>query len=271
MIELFSCRNCVQNAGQGLSIGAGRGFCLQFNTPIENPERTTCKYLHRKDLPRFLVDEGLREHASEFASSYGMVDLHTKRDIPKHSYNERRDWERGRFDPLLNSLSQYHRRKSQEEDTEEDSGWKWRFIQTYAGGLDTQRALVHVSLIRRYMHHCGTWVSSWRLMLAAINDVDTAPVLEPRELRLSKERPESVVKEDALWEIIFSRLSAIQEFGFHAAIEEFRWVTDSMNGTLSSLDWSKLRPELTKKKKAWTSMIMTLAKKENVFFAPTQD
>ena len=51
MDELFSCRNCIQNAGQSLTTGHGSGFCLTHNSVIPDPIRTTCKFLHRKDLP----------------------------------------------------------------------------------------------------------------------------------------------------------------------------------------------------------------------------
>ena len=67
MDELFSCRNCIHNSGQSLLIAEGLGFCLQHNSVIRDPDRTTCKYLHRKDLPNFVVHEGIGEHAAEFA------------------------------------------------------------------------------------------------------------------------------------------------------------------------------------------------------------
>ena len=43
MEELFSCRNCVHNSGQSLMVGRGPGFCLQHESVILSPERTTCK------------------------------------------------------------------------------------------------------------------------------------------------------------------------------------------------------------------------------------
>ena len=81
MDELFSCRNCIHNCGQSLLIGQGSGFCLQHESVIWEPDRTTCKYLHRKDLPYFVVEEGTREHAAEFAGFPFLVSLdHEKID-----------------------------------------------------------------------------------------------------------------------------------------------------------------------------------------------
>ena len=99
MDELFSCRNCIQNCGQSLLIGRGAGYCVKHDTVLFYPERTTCKYLHRKDLPRFVVDEGLREHASEFGGFSGIADLLEHKPIERLHYSEKFAWERKQFDP----------------------------------------------------------------------------------------------------------------------------------------------------------------------------
>src|SRR5204862_1963992 len=100
MGELFSCRNCIHNSGQSLLIGQGSGFCLQHESVIWDPDRTTCKYLHRKDLPYFVVDEGTREHAAEFAGFPFLVSLDAKEPIERIRYSERLRWEKGTFDPI---------------------------------------------------------------------------------------------------------------------------------------------------------------------------
>ena len=63
-MDLFTCRNCIYNPTQGLTFGPGPGFCVQWGSLLERPERTTCKYLHRKDLPHFLVRDAQRERAA---------------------------------------------------------------------------------------------------------------------------------------------------------------------------------------------------------------
>ena len=92
MDELFSCRNCIQNCGQSLLIGRGAGYCVKHDTVLFYPERTTCKYLHRKDLPRFVVDEGLREHASEFAGFSGIADLVEHKPVDLHVVDPSGGW-----------------------------------------------------------------------------------------------------------------------------------------------------------------------------------
>lgn len=109
--ELFSCRNCIQNCGQSLLIGRGPGFCVRHDSLLLHPERTTCKYLHRKDLPRFVVDEGIREHAGEFAGLSAMADLIERRPVERLRYSEKYAWEHGQFDPINLSLAQYHKTK----------------------------------------------------------------------------------------------------------------------------------------------------------------
>jgi len=64
-----------------------------FDSIIRDPGRTTCKYLHRKDLPYFVVDEGVREHAAEFAGFPLLVSLETKEPIEQIRYSEKLRWE----------------------------------------------------------------------------------------------------------------------------------------------------------------------------------
>ena len=105
MDELFSCRNCIHNCGQSPLIGSGSGFCLQHESVILAPERTTCKYLHRKDLPNFVVDEGTREHAAEFAGFPLLVSLDAKEPLEQVRYSEKFRWEKGAFDPIVHGRS----------------------------------------------------------------------------------------------------------------------------------------------------------------------
>src|SRR5437016_10190032 len=167
MLTLFSCRNCIHNSSQSLRVGRGSGYCLKHDSVLFDPERTTCKYLHRKDLPRFVVDEGLREHAAEFAGISGIADLHTQRSIQRLPYSEKFVWERRIFDPLVHMLAQYYKSRP-----------SWVFVQALSGGLDGRRSLTHACLVRRYMDRCGTWVSSYRILLALLQEVHIEPQFE---------------------------------------------------------------------------------------------
>lgn len=253
--ELYSCRNCIHNASQSLCIGQGIGLCLKHESVILDPSRTTCKYLHRKDLPRFVVDEGLREHAAEFARFSALVDLNESAPIERVPYSERFVWEHGAFDPVVHALAQYF--KTQQ---------RWVFVQASAGGLDGRRALTHAGLVRRYMDGCGTWKSSYRLVLGLVQELDKTPAFEASGLVPRNGESAEQLQELARWDVFFTKLGAVQEYGFHAGIEDLMWATDSLNGGLSELDWDALMQELHQVRGAWTGSIISHAQSEHVFF-----
>lgn len=255
MDELFSCRNCVHNSGQSLNIGRGSGFCLKHDSVIVGPARTTCKYLHRKDLPQFVIDEGIREHAAEFAGFPALVGLRDKQPIVRVPYSEHFVWRQRSFDPVLQSLAQYYK-----------SGRSWVFVQTFSGGLDGRRSLAHAALIRRYMDRCGTWASSYRLILAMIQEIATTPMFDDESIEIGPGEDIATARTDALWDVVFTKLAGLQEYGFHAGLENLMWVTDELNGSLSAFDWERLRIELSQQRKTWTDLMIAHAVQQGVFF-----
>jgi hypothetical protein len=255
MDSLFSCRNCIHNCSQTLSLGFGDGFCVKHDSVIENPYDTTCKYLHRKDLPYFVVDEGVREHASEYVFFTNMATLSDKKPLSLVRYSERHVWDNRHFSPIIHSLSQYHRMNP-----------SWVFVQNFAGSADGIRAITHASLVRHYLDNCGNWKSSYRLILALLQEIHKTPYIADSELVLNEGYNRDEIKEDAFWEIIFSRLSALQEYGWHAGNEEITWITDKVNGSLTDFDWNSLSTELEHIKVQYTDSIIKLAKDEQVYF-----
>jgi len=187
MDELFSCRNCVHNCGQSLLIGRGEGFCLKFDSVLFDPNRSTCKYLHRKDLPRFVVDEGLREYASEFAEFSAIADLVEHKSIERLQYSEKFAWERKRFDPLNQSLAQYHKARP-----------AWIFLQSMSGGIDGRRSLAHASLVRRYMDQCGNWTSSYRFVLGLVLELPITPQFSDEDLNDTDTTADDDFRQDAI-------------------------------------------------------------------------
>jgi len=255
MDQLFSCRNCVHNSSQSLNIGQGAGFCLLHDSMLSEPDKTTCKYLQRKDLPWFVVDEGVSEHAAEFAPLPGIAGLYDHKPVSRIRYSEKYVWEHNAFDALNHALAQYGKSEP-----------SWVFIQAMSGGVDGRRALSHASLVRRYMDRCGTWKSSYRLVLAVLQELDQRPVFGDRDLHLHDGDDAGDISGEALWDVFFCRLGSVQEYGFHAGIEELMWATDSLNGALTDFDWTTLKAELEKKRIQWTQTIITHAEKEEVFF-----
>lgn len=257
MDELFSCRNCIHNCGQSLLIGRGAGYCLTHDSVLFHPERSTCKYLHRKDLPRFVVDEGLREHAGEFAGVSGIADLIDCKPIERLQYSEKFVWERKQFDPLNQSLAQYHKTQP-----------SWIFLQAMSGGIDGRRLLAHASLVRRYMDYCGTWRSSYRFVLALVQELPNTPQFQDKDLNAGDALPDDEFRRDALWDVFFTRLSGIQEYGFHSGQETLMWATDQFNGALADFDWPALITVLNDKVQDWTDLIIKHAVDEGEFFPP---
>lgn len=260
MDELFSCRNCIHNCGQSLLIGNGSGFCVKHDSVIFRPERTTCKYLHRKDLPRFVVDEGLREHAGEFAGFSGLADLVEHTPIAQLRYSEKFAWENNQYDPVTQGLAQYHKARP-----------SWIFLQAMSGGIDGRRSLAHASLVRRYMDNCGTWKSSYRFIMAVVKDLADSPLFKKDDLVRQGGEDEDELLEDAVWDVFFTRLSGIQEYGFHSGIETLMWSTDQINGSLVSLDWDGLGRELAIKVPEWLELIIQRATDEGAYFSQASE
>lgn len=261
-METFSCRNCVQNPMQGMTVGGGQGYCLHWSSVIREPHRTTCKYLHRKDLPHYLVDEGRSAHAAEFAHAAGPADLMTLRQIPRVKYSERAAWDGRSFDPALHAVAMYHRGEGQS-----DVGGKSRFIQAFVGSMDGQRAMAYSSLVRRYMHHCDSWTSSYRLLLAQISEIDTDVVISRAQL-VADGAPIGEVAVAAKWEVFFCRVSAIQEFGWHASMDTLVHPLVSVRESVISMDWDALMRGLSALKDKWQDEIIEKAKVEGEYFPP---
>lgn len=255
MDELFSCRNCIHNCGQSLLIGRGAGFCVKHDSVLFRPERTTCKYLHRKDLPRFVVDEGIREHAAEFSRFSGLADLVDLEPVKRVPYSEKFVWERRQFDPINQSLAQYHKTRP-----------AWIFLQAMSGGIDGRRSLTHASLVRRYMDNCGTWRSSYRFVLVVIQELSCTPQFSDNDLLGDGSEITQETREEAVWDVFFTRLSGVQEYGFHSGLEPLMWASDHLNGAFRSLDWLALTIELQTKSPVWTELIIQHAMDEGAFF-----
>ena len=237
----------------------GSGFCLQHDSVIRDPDRTTCKYLHRKDLPNFVVNEAIGEHAAEFAGFPLLVSLDTKKHIEPIRYSEKYCWENGNFDPIIHALAQYYKIEP-----------KWGLISALSGGVDGRRSLTHSSLVRHFMDHCGTWTSSYRLVLGLLEDIDIQPQFDPRVLIKLDGTSDLEAAEEAIWDVVFARLSAIQEYGWHAGLETLMWATDELNGSLSALNWPGLQAELVTCRASWIDLIISSAKEHHEFFPPPE-
>lgn len=249
MDELFSCRNCIHNSSQTLLVGRNCGFCLLHRSILRSPERTTCKYLSRKDFPSFVVDEGVKEHAYEFAPYSTIVDLITHEQFSRVPYSEKHAWLKGDFDPIIQILAHSHKVDP-----------TWVFVESLSGGIDGRRLLAHSSLVRRYMANCGTWTSSYRFALSIIKDIAEWPVFSSKDLLLEAS------SDNAGWDVFFARISCVQEYGFHSGIEELMWATDQLGEPLLAFNIEAITDTLKEKSHEWLSIVIDHALRHEEFF-----
>ena len=118
------------------------------------------------------------------------------------------------------------------------------------------------------MDHCGTWTSSYRLVLGLLEEIDVQPRFESRELVWQGETPHAEAAEEAIWDVVLARLAAIQEYGWHAGLDPLMWASDSLNGSLTDLNWPRLQAELATHREVWIELIITSAKQHHEFFRP---
>jgi hypothetical protein len=256
MHELFSCRNCIHNAGQSLNIGRGPGYCMKHSSLLVDPKDTTCKYQHRKDLPHFVVAESRSEHAGEFAAFSELVSLSRHEPIHKTAYSEKYFWEHHQFDPVNSTLANYSKVK----------GKQWVVVQSFAGSIDGRRALVHGCLVRGYLDSSGTWTSSYRMALALVQQMAEPAQFPKQQLVLTDEEDEASAREDARWDLFFTQLSGLQEYGWHSGLENLMWASDEVSGGLADLDWAQVELDLAVTYPRWMESIMRHAQEHNEFF-----
>jgi len=203
-------------------------------------------------MPSFAVDEGIKEHAFEFATFSSIVDMPTMLPVERANYSEKHAWLTHSYDGLTQNLAHSYKIAP-----------SWLFVQSFAGGSDGRRALAHASVIRRYMANCRTWRSSYRFALSLVQELPITPRFEPDDLVAEAG---AQAGPEALWDVFFARISGVEEYGFHAGLEELMWATDAFDGSLSDFDWDRLRLDLQVKATQWTDCIIRHAEGENAFF-----
>jgi hypothetical protein len=241
-MDLFSCRNCIHNPAQGLTVGRGAGFCLQWGSVVERPGHTTCKYLHRKDLPAFLVREAVEEHADELSDTRGMVDLHGHDPIPLRAAEPGAS---PALDPATQVVASYHALDSAQDMTAHRRG---ELIALFAGSVDGRSALLHASLLRRGMLGAASWKTRKGLVTALLEEVDSDVFFNDKDLI----GPDShAARAAARWEVAYARLSGIQEFGWHAADDRLKHPLRELGSQIADDDWTGLLGALSMLKESW--------------------
>ena len=152
----------------------------------------------------------------------------------------------------------YHRG----DEAEAAAPGKWRFIQAFGGSFDARRALAYSSLVRRYMHHCDSWNSSYRLILAQIEETG-ASIAVPEEELLSDN---GMGERAACWEVFFAQLSGLQEFGWHASLESLTAPMSRLGSAVAEFDWDAVRTAVQPLRVEWRAEIIAKAQIEGEYF-----
>ncbi|WP_437616636.1 hypothetical protein WMF20_22240 [Sorangium sp. So ce834] len=228
-IELFSCRNCIHNPAQGLTLGPGAGFCLTWGSVIDRPEQTTCKYLHRKDLPMFLARPGVQEHQDEFSQVPYMADLETHEPLVPRAYDSDDVPDAERLDNVTRAVAAYHALDSAPDTTAQRRSLT---LATFAGAADGRRAMMYASLVRRVLAS-GAPARMWtRRVLDLLDEVDTDVLFRAADLL------EAGGAAAARWEVAHARLSCIQEYGWHVAREQLMYPMMELGAHVAEEDWN---------------------------------
>jgi hypothetical protein len=244
-MDLFSCRNCIYNPSQGLTLGMGSGYCMKWRSLIERPGQTTCKYLHRKDLPRFLTEESLLEHAEEFAACPSMADLASHEPRAQRAPSENRD---ASINPLTWEVITCH--------SSDDRRLAARFPLFFAGSVDGERAMVHACLVRGGLHPGPLSAQGWDWASSLLDDLDRDVFLDGSAL-LETGTPPGDALQSARWEVFFARLSGLQELGWHASIDALKFPMDELGSVVAEQNWSALRDALGLLKQRWRPLLDT--------------
>jgi len=111
------------------------------------------------------------------------------------------------------------------------------------------------------MANCGTWRSSYRFALSAIKEVSQHPFFADGDLL------DGSTADEAEWDVLFARISCVQEYGFHSGIEALMWATDQVNGALVDFNLIQVRDELSKKSLEWVDLVIHHATDNGAFFS----
>jgi hypothetical protein len=104
--------------------------------------------------------------------------------------------------------------------------------------------------------------------MGLLREIDIEPRFDEQELIGDGQGGQSEEESQALWDVVFCRLSATQEYGWHAGIESLMWASDAVNGNLVDFDWPGLQGELSTLRDRWIEINIDHAKEHGEYFPP---
>lgn len=222
----YTCDNCIFNPSQYRRLGSLDGYCLKHSTMLFRSCETTCRFHRRKDLPSFVCEEGVTEHASNFAHVQGVVFYESKTKARRTEYSERHAWDTSSFDPNLNEVSVYHR-----------STKKWIFLESFLGSGNAVKSVMHSSMSRRYIQQCGPKQDNYRIALGVAYELGRTSKPVPSDFRVGdagSNQGDLTAEVLDLYrkDVELLKLYCLQEYGYLVGDDEITWVSDEMNGAL---------------------------------------
>ena len=108
-------------------------------------------------------------------------------------------------------------------------------------------------------------------MLALLQEIDAQPYFSPIELLDGDTSSLEEAANYALWDVVYVRLSALQEYGWHAGLEELCWVGDTVREGLAEMSWPHVQRDLGRLRDSWVELIIRHASEHKSFFPPPSD
>lgn len=195
--DLFSCRNCIYNPAQTTvrPIGQDVGYCATYKTFLYDAHLTTCRHLHRKDCPEYLVLEGIEFHREEFPEQRRPLSL--ENDIDELLTV-----------PLAEPRLEEHRTELMEAVIRTaEAKTKWRSISITSHKNEMLHQNAFASFVRAYPENAVHWKSYRRFM---------GEIVQQLGRLTSDETGFSVRFEDtgsARLDVLWNFISSLQEHG----------------------------------------------------------
>ena len=120
------------------------------------------------------------------------------------------------------------------------------------------------------MHHCDSWWSSYRFILGVIAEIDYEVLFRSEDIKSDNDISESEMREQATWEVFYTRLSGIQEFGWHASMDSLKFPMRELSAYIGD-SWNSIKSILTNLKACWEDEVITLATQEGRFFPQSRE
>lgn len=143
--------------------------------------------------------------------------------------------------------------EDREDPTLED---RWRVAQMFGGSRDGRRVLSHACLVRNLLTPAaprGMWVAAGRSILESIAE---APVFSAQQIVAQPGESIADATVAAQWEVVHACLSALQEVGWHTAIEALKYPISTLGDDAAIEDFDRFCAALSTHREAFLDALI---------------